>query len=362
MTPNDKTTVLNPTNLTKDTDPTKVAIMATGGIAAVAGAGLVHFYWEEIGRALFPVPKDTWTNENNETFQIKRDEDGNIISIVVDTTGDGTVDQTFTEEPLKPLHEPMDLQTATHVKDNMSFDEAFATARSEVSAGGVFVWHGKLYGTYYKTEWDKMSAEQKAEYGEAVHEYIQEHPIPSYHPPVVTQTTTAHEEHAATQPESPQNQQQSPPPQSNATAQQQEQQNPAAQQQSPQQEAVKVGELDRNNDGIVDAELYDTNQDGIVDAVVFDQNQNGKLDAVAVDKNQDGIIDAIHVDTNEDGVIDAICEGGEQMPTLQTQPEQQPQQEEQDCNNNPNIANNDEEANHGGNPDFDNNANMGEWV
>ena len=36
------------------------------------------------------------------------------------------------------------------VSDDMSFDEAFASARKQVGAGGVFEWRGKLYGTYYK--------------------------------------------------------------------------------------------------------------------------------------------------------------------------------------------------------------------
>ena len=38
------------------------------------------------------------------------------------------------------------------VSDDMSFDEAFASARKQVGAGGVFEWRGKLYGTYYKNE------------------------------------------------------------------------------------------------------------------------------------------------------------------------------------------------------------------
>ena len=30
--------------------------------------------------------------------------------------------------------------------------------------GGAFEWHGKVYGTYLKNEWDNMSAQEKAEY------------------------------------------------------------------------------------------------------------------------------------------------------------------------------------------------------
>lgn len=50
------------------------------------------------------------------------------------------------------------------VNDEMSFSEAFASARKQVGAGGVFEWRGKQYGTYYKTEWDSMSQAEKDQY------------------------------------------------------------------------------------------------------------------------------------------------------------------------------------------------------
>lgn len=50
------------------------------------------------------------------------------------------------------------------VDDSMSFSEAFAAARQQVGAGGVFEWHGKVYGTYYETEWNNMSQEQRADW------------------------------------------------------------------------------------------------------------------------------------------------------------------------------------------------------
>lgn len=48
------------------------------------------------------------------------------------------------------------------VDDNVSFSQAFADARAQVGAGGVFEWHGKLYGTFYKDEWCQMSKEERA--------------------------------------------------------------------------------------------------------------------------------------------------------------------------------------------------------
>lgn len=58
------------------------------------------------------------------------------------------------------------IQVATSVDDGMSFGEAFAAARAEVGAGGCFEWHGQVYGTYTADEWNGMTAEQRAEYGD----------------------------------------------------------------------------------------------------------------------------------------------------------------------------------------------------
>lgn len=50
------------------------------------------------------------------------------------------------------------------VDDSASFAQAFADARAQVGPGGVFEWRGKVYGTYYKEEWDNMSSAERAEY------------------------------------------------------------------------------------------------------------------------------------------------------------------------------------------------------
>lgn len=56
-----------------------------------------------------------------------------------------------------------------NVSDDMSFGEAFAAARAEVGAGGVFMWHGNLYNTYVAEEWNAMSAEERAEFGDRIY-------------------------------------------------------------------------------------------------------------------------------------------------------------------------------------------------
>ena len=57
-----------------------------------------------------------------------------------------------------------DMDVATGVDDSMSFSQAFAAARHEVGPGGLFVWHGNTYGTYYANEWNAMSPEEHDQY------------------------------------------------------------------------------------------------------------------------------------------------------------------------------------------------------
>ena len=56
------------------------------------------------------------------------------------------------------------LPIAHNVNDSMSFGEAFRIAHDEVGPGGVFEWHGQLYGTYTAAEWRNLSSEEKLEY------------------------------------------------------------------------------------------------------------------------------------------------------------------------------------------------------
>jgi hypothetical protein len=57
-----------------------------------------------------------------------------------------------------------EISIAEGVNDGMSFAEAFAAARHEVGAGGVFEWHGGVYGTYYGNEWAGFSDDYKSEF------------------------------------------------------------------------------------------------------------------------------------------------------------------------------------------------------
>ena len=81
-------------------------------------------------------------------------------------------------EPL-PYEEDQILE-AHSVNDAMSFDQAFAAARSEVGPGGAFVWHGHVYGTYMADDldWVNMSAEMRNAHSELI--LSQVHPTPYF--------------------------------------------------------------------------------------------------------------------------------------------------------------------------------------
>ena len=68
-------------------------------------------------------------------------------------------------------------QESTSVNDTMSFSDAFSTARNEVGANGFFVWHGKVFGTMYEQEYDKLSsAEKEQSYENIMNTFSDKHP------------------------------------------------------------------------------------------------------------------------------------------------------------------------------------------
>lgn len=104
--------------------------------------------------------KGSWFNAANEGGDVKEDPNNQTVTNGeensaevpgVDTDADYILDS--------------DIKLATNVNDDMSFNEAFAAARSEVGAGGVFEWRGQVYGTYYGDEWNAMTDEEKDDFG-----------------------------------------------------------------------------------------------------------------------------------------------------------------------------------------------------
>ncbi|MEM7367186.1 MAG: hypothetical protein AAF587_01225 [Bacteroidota bacterium] len=54
------------------------------------------------------------------------------------------------------------------IHDQMTFDEAFSSARNELGAGGVFFWRGNVYGTYFEEEWESLSNDARQTYWESL--------------------------------------------------------------------------------------------------------------------------------------------------------------------------------------------------
>lgn len=90
----------------------------------------------------------------------------------------GAVPPIFSDPPLTDPDPPVEILEAHSVNDDMSFSEAFATARAEVGPGGAFVWHGQVYGTYRADdpEWIGMSSEERMEHSQEI--LSQVHPTP----------------------------------------------------------------------------------------------------------------------------------------------------------------------------------------
>lgn len=150
---------------------------------------------------------------------------------------------------------------AESVNDGMSFSEAFATARAEVGPGGVFSWHGQIYSTYYKPEWDAMDGEQRDEYSQSVAQsHVHPEPYTPQHsdPPIVEDNT----DEVVT--------------------------DDSAGEHEVEVEIIGVTQMeDENGDvhdiaiGTVDghdAAFLDFEGDGEVDTVVIDENDNGEVE------------------------------------------------------------------------------------
>ena len=146
----------------------------------------------------------------------------------------------------------------------MSFGEAFAAARQEVGPGGVFEWHGGVYGTYYADEWDKMTPEEQAEFGRHINYggggHQQEEPVATVDP---------QEPELNVDPEEPQI--------INVSHEQQE---------------AEVQILGVSNETLEDGSqvtIGHLQQQGD-DVYVVDVNQNGQFDILMHDDNGDGVI------------------------------------------------------------------------
>lgn len=135
---------------------------------------------------------DDAVNANVNAVPISTDGSVDENALIIDTNNDGVYDSVIELVPVSEvvndsastgpasIDESASLPVSHSTTDDMSFSEAFAAAREDVGAGGIFYWHGKPYGTYYENEWNAMSEADKDEYWNSVGHTTAAHDDGSY--------------------------------------------------------------------------------------------------------------------------------------------------------------------------------------
>jgi hypothetical protein len=225
---------------------------------------------------------------------------------------------------------------ATTVSNDMDFNHAFASARTEVGAGGAFVWKGKVYDTYYNEEWDAMSGDQQGQYNHSVHVTIPEenHAIAAVHTPTIEplSISTSNEPVAIVPEEKPitidkpitvaepiyvtakgvastdnllidKPDLDSGEVSTSSFALPNEGAIAAVVKEMNLPKDMHAQQADNNGDGVTDAILV-TDNEGHLHAILVDENQNGIFEQAVLDTNNNHKPDLYIVDANEDGTID----------------------------------------------------------
>ncbi len=74
--------------------------------------------------------------------------------------------------PIEPISMPV-----ASIDSEQSFASAFAEARENLGAGGVFEWRGQLYNTYTAEEWQEMSANEQDDFADKLKPHVTPDPI-----------------------------------------------------------------------------------------------------------------------------------------------------------------------------------------
>lgn len=125
---------------------TKVGIGLASGAIAGGGAAILASSMQPEGEVLVDDP--------NDTINITEPEPDDTVA----TPNQGAYPDLNMDALVN------DLDIATGVNNDMSFQQAFAAARAEVGAGGAFEWRGRVYSTFYENEWNNMSPAARAEF------------------------------------------------------------------------------------------------------------------------------------------------------------------------------------------------------
>lgn len=252
----------------------KTAFIAAGGI--LAGRMSKGFQAEPDS-----TPVQSGGSQELVADSVFTDEDGDGVFALGQEVEPVMADESGVEEP-QGHH--FDVATAPHASspaDEMSFSEAFATAREEVGPGGVFMWHGNAYNTFYAEEVDD-NGNPIIDY-ETVEPGSQNFEDYEYNAGTdVHQNQDSFSENAGDETEAP----------------------------------INVMGVDADFDGQVETYLVDQNLDGSADAMYVDANLDGQIttDEVEIIHDPETLQPAenpvsgaeISLDTNADGQDDAV--------------------------------------------------------
>ncbi len=116
-------------------------------VATIAGAGVL------LGSAS-AILMGLKSEADQETPELTEEVDGQVQDPITIAEADD-LDVIYNKEP--------------QITDNMTFEEAFATARESLGTGNAFEWRGNIYATYTKDEWEGMSDDEKSVFYESLH-------------------------------------------------------------------------------------------------------------------------------------------------------------------------------------------------
>ena len=170
--------------------------------------------------------------------------------------------------------------------DASDFNDAFAQARQQVGAGGVFEYNGRIYGTYYADEWNNMSEQERVDFQSRVSEVAPVHHAVSQpnhsnsHSAYANESITSHE---VAPEEIPSNAEMiSAEPVDNEIR------------------VLGVEAVQNENGQIMNVALVENNGD---QALLVDVNNNGMIDVLIHDDDRDGMVSEMEVhDISEAGI------------------------------------------------------------
>ena len=175
-----------------------------------------------------------------------------------------------------------ELSADTKSLDNLSFREAFETARADMGPGGGFCWHGHLYNTYTAKEWSSMSSAEKKQFAAKVSPEVSPENIDTDQLTAQEEATASMTEDLTTEADVRVAEENTPQPEMTAASDQTVQSDDDdvrvvgfGEVQLQNGRNVTVQELDYNGQRVA---VIDLDQDGTADIAMSDLNHNRQMD------------------------------------------------------------------------------------